>query len=326
MCPAHTVPNTKPGTTESTVQCVVHSKRNPRLTLSVLDMFYTSSCFQLNHLLCNVFFFFDHAFLSSCSSFTRWLPLVGLVQVIQYIDFIKPDSSTGSQTQNYDWIPADGFGDDEEAGHGTHTAGTAAGATLNNPAETIECDAGQTLSCVGACIDAMGTDDDLVTYYYQAYDIDRQCPMFGCDDDSEACLGDDVGATLAENGGMAQGAKLSIFDVASDEDFLSDYAGNSLWEPCLEAGCKIHSGSFGTDGTCELLATDVVYDEFMYQVTPPTRHMCPTYRENLKLYLKVAGCLHFKCTVSVPYDYRWILLKLGTSIADRCGVDAVVLR
>lgn len=222
------------------------------------------------------------------------------VQVIQYIDFIKPDSAAGTESTAYSWIPADGFGDDDKAGHGTHTAGTAAGATLNNPAETVECAAGQTLSCVGACIDAVGSDDDLVAYSYQADDIDRQCPMFGCDDETEPCLGDDVAATLSENGGMAQGAKLAIFDVASSEDFLSDFAGNNLWEPCLEAGCKIHSGSFGSDGTCELGSMDVVYDDFMYQVTPHTEMHVPQTGRNQ--YLKRCWRLP---TLSMYCIYPW---------------------
>lgn len=195
------------------------------------------------------------------------------MQIIQYIDMVKSDSLPGSYGSSftvsgvsYPWIPADDFGSDDKAGHGTHTAGTAAGATLNTPAETVTCEGDQTLSCAGACIDSTGSDDDLVSYYYQGYDIDRQCPILGCDDDTEVCLGDMVGTTLAENGGMAQGAKLSIFDVFSGEMGLTDYANNGLWEPCLEAGCKIHSNSWGSDGVCYLGATDLLYDDFMYKV------------------------------------------------------------
>lgn len=197
-----------------------------------------------------------------------------MMQVIQYIDMVRSDdleSLYGSYFSvsgvPFAWISAEDFGGDDKAGHGTHTAGTAAGSTLNTPAETVTCEDGQTLSCVGACIDATGSDDDLVSYYYQAYDIDRQCPLFGCDDDTEACLGDDVGTTLAENGGMAQGAKLSIFDGFYGEFGLMDYAGNGLWEPCVEAGCKIHSNSWGGAGTCDPSASDLLYDDFMYQVT-----------------------------------------------------------
>ncbi len=240
--------------------------------------------------------------------------LVDWFQVIQYIDFIKPDSSTGTgSSYYYSWIPADGFGDDEKAGHGTHTAGTAAGSTLNNPAETVECAAGETLSCVGACVDAVGSDDDLVTYYYQADDIDRQCPMFGCDDETEPCLGDDVATTLSENGGIAQGAKLAIFDVASDEDFLSDFAGNDLWEPCLEAGCAIHSGSFGSDGTCELGALDIVYDDFMYQVTLQKKYCVPyTSCSRLPTFLHV----WYPCVHVLSHNHGISKFRSSTSITD----------
>lgn len=180
-------------------------------------------------------------------------------------------------------VPGGRFGDDDKAGHGTHTAGTAAGSTLNSPAETTDCETGKTLSCAGACIDTTGgSDDDLVSYYYQVDDIDRICPFFGCDD-SEVCLGDDVGVTLAENGGMAQGAKLAVFDIFAGETSLGTYAGNGLWEPCLEAGCKIHSNSWGFDGVCLLSALDILYDDFMYQV-------CTSLKLPFRVRFKGGGC------------------------------------
>eukprot|EP00903_Cladosiphon_okamuranus_P015158 g14016.t1 len=190
-------------------------------------------------------------------------------KIVQYIDLVNKDSPASSFTYagyNIPYLPADGFGEDDEAGHGTHTAGTAAGSTLSRPAETIECDAGEDLSCAGACIDATYSTDDLVSYSLQTsvFDLDRQCPMFGCDDDSGLCLGDDVSATLAENGGMAQGAKLAIFDLVSEEVVLAENPGNGLWEPCLEAGCKIHSNSWGDPGSCVPIALNSLYDEFMY--------------------------------------------------------------
>ncbi|CAN0545123.1 unnamed protein product, partial [Ectocarpus sp. 12 AP-2014] len=69
------------------------------------------------------------------------------------------------------------------AGHGTHTAGSAAGATLNDPAETITCSGDETLGCVGGCIDESETTDDLVSSAIQMAlpDLDRLCPMYGCD-------------------------------------------------------------------------------------------------------------------------------------------------
>lgn len=195
-------------------------------------------------------------------------------QIIQYIDMVNPDSvySSYSTPQGglYPLLTADQFGEDDEAGHGTHTAGSAAGATLNSPAETLTCSGTESLSCVGACID--GTDDDLVTFYVQYYsgllgaDLDRLCPMYGCDDATEPCLTDDVSETLTANGGVAQGAKLSIFDVFFDDVALIDSLGNDVWEPCSEAGCRLHSSSLGADAECAVLPWDVFYDEYMYQV------------------------------------------------------------
>ena len=203
------------------------------------------------------------------------------MQIIQYINIIKSDLLAGSHGSSWTtsegdqlpWTPATGFDEDEAAGHGTHTAGSAAGATLNTPAETVECDGDKVLGCVGGCIEADGTrsSDDLVTYDYQtsyAEDIDRICPMFACDDEVEQwCLSDDVGQTLTEHGGMAQGAKLAIFDTFTGDVGLVDYPGNGLWEPCLEAGCKLHSNSWGGDYMCEVDALDLEYDDFMYKVS-----------------------------------------------------------
>ncbi|CAM9790716.1 unnamed protein product, partial [Ectocarpus fasciculatus] len=201
-------------------------------------------------------------------------------KIIQYIDLVNPDSpydafytsqgnyitSQGNYISYY--LPADQFGEDDEAGHGTHTAGSAAGATLNDPAETITCIEDDTLSCVGACIDDLDTTDDLVSASYQAYytDLDRLCPMYGCDNTTDTtCLSDNVPETLSNNGGMAQGAKLAIFDVFYGDYDASGSIGNGLWEPCLEAGCKLHSNSLGADYECSVASWDITNDQFMYE-------------------------------------------------------------
>lgn len=173
------------------------------------------------------------------------------------------------------WFSSDGFqGDDVEA-HGTHTAGSALGATLNNPAETpTACSGTEVPGCVGGCIDADRTSwgDDLLTllpeFSHFDVDFDRLCPMVDCDDTTDQrCLSDNVGQTLADHGGMAQGAKLAFFDVFADDFSFRQYVGNGLWEPCLEAGCKIHSVSIGADHGCMVHDLDVLYDEFMYNVS-----------------------------------------------------------
>ena len=193
----------------------------------------------------------------------------------------KPDDTPGSTFSTFTtvqgdqgyWLPADSFSEDDVAGHGSHTAGSAAGSTLTSPAETVTCVGTDIVSCAGGCIDEnlFFQTDDLLSPYGQMYstvDIDRICPSLGCDDTAvELCLDDDIGQTLTDNGGMAQGAKLSIFDVFYQELGLSDYPGNGLWEPCMEAGCRLHSNSYGGDLLCSSSAIDPEYDDFMYKVS-----------------------------------------------------------
>ena len=98
-------------------------------------------------------------------------------------------------------------------------------------------------------------------------DLDKLCPAFDCAGAEEArCLGDDVGETLAAHGGMAQGAKLAIFDIFFGDYSFGDLAGNGLWEACKDAGCRIHSNSYGVDSRCKLGPVDLLYDAFMYEV------------------------------------------------------------
>lgn len=200
-------------------------------------------------------------------------PLARFVQVIQYIDMVNPDSPySGFSTVSggvYPFLPAEGFEQDDAAGHGTHTAGSAAGATLNTPAETLTCRSTETLGCVGACLDndaVSSTDDLITTSLRESVDLDRLCSIFLNCEDEPLCLGDEPSETLTENGGMAQGAKLAIFDAFFDVFGLTDLIGNFVWEPCLDAGCKIHSNSLGADTECTVSANDLLYDEFVYEV------------------------------------------------------------
>ncbi len=208
-------------------------------------------------------------------------------KIIQYINLIKSDDTAGSHGSSFTtdrgglwpWLSADEFEYDYEAGHGTHTAGSAAGSTLNTPAETVTCAAGRTLSCVGGCIDddPFETEDDLVTtsIAHLYLDIDRLCPEFGCDPEvDEFCLSDDVSETLTNHGGMAQGAKLAIFDGFYEDFGFMDFAGNGLWETCADAGCKLHSNSWGADYECEVSSSDTLYDDFMYQVRFSPEQQC----------------------------------------------------
>lgn len=122
-------------------------------------------------------------------------------QIVQYINLIRQDviatnsSSSNSTATNstadlanpygqswatsfgdqYRWISASEFAEDDPGGHGTHTAGSAAGAVVSSPppvtgasnttAITEVCEEGRNSSCVGGCIDLLDPyGDDLVRY------------------------------------------------------------------------------------------------------------------------------------------------------------------
>lgn len=185
---------------------------------------------------------------------------------------------TTSDGARFPFVTGFYFQQDDKLGHGTHMAGTVAGATVDTPARTVKCEEQKVLGCVGVCM--LDTTQELNSTNAadlsriepddgeDAIDLNRLCPMFDCDgQDDELCLGDDVAETLADHGGIAQGAKLAIFDIFFGNYSYGDFAGNGLWEVCLEAGCKVHSNSYGADTRCELTAVDILYDDFMYKVS-----------------------------------------------------------
>lgn len=205
------------------------------------------------------------------------------MQLVQYINLVRSDdtaegrafgdSFVSSGGVRFPWIDADEYETDDPAGHGTHTAGSAAGATISSPANTTSCPSDRVLSCVGGCISENAVfGDDLVSSFSQLLaqaDLDRLCPEYDCDGwDEEVCLSGDAATTLTEHGGVARGAKISIFDVFTNSFTFGTYlAGNGMWEAPMEIGGKLHSNSWGGDLGCRVDAYDILYDEFMYEVS-----------------------------------------------------------
>ena len=154
-----------------------------------------------------------------------------------------------------------------EGGHGSHTAGIAAGLILESP-EEVECGDGEELGCLGGCFDSDVLD--AMVEDTAAVDIEVFCPAHDCDGfETDLCLDDGL-EMLTNNGGVAPGAKISVFDVVSD-DSLSVWAflaENGLWEAAEETGCKVHACSWGTTDLnyCEVDAFSVAFDTYMYEV------------------------------------------------------------
>jgi len=165
------------------------------------------------------------------------------------------------------YMRSPGFATEFEGGHGSHTAGTAAGAILDSPPE-LDCGEGEELSCFGGCFESAVLNDAATN---AEFNIKTFCPAFDCDglgDGHPLCF-DDAVETLTTNGGVAQGAKISVFDVISDDSLLvyAFVAENGLWDAVEKTGCKVHSNSWGTTGaTCATDVFTVAYDGYMYEV------------------------------------------------------------
>lgn len=158
-----------------------------------------------------------------------------------------------------------GFGEDTEEGHGTHTAGSAAGATLNSPADAGSCSEEEELGCIGGCVSEVNLESMLDN---NELDWDALCPQHECDGLSGSCLGEDVAETLTSNGGVAQGAKLTIFDASADGDSMwTNLALNGLWDATSGTNAFLHSNSLGGDGACNVDSECITYDQYMYDVS-----------------------------------------------------------
>lgn len=176
-------------------------------------------------------------------------------------------SSSSSSTKSVS-SPADGFDKDVRYGHGTQVAGIAAGSVqATSPYLTYSCRADEVPACAGECMTESDAEERIDN---KSFDIDTYCPAYDCDGygaGSEYCLGDDPLETLVENSGVAQGARLAIFDVGFKDDILPDMAGNLLWHSSFGTGAKIHTNSWGASTYCEPTEADYLYDIFMFQVS-----------------------------------------------------------
>ena len=66
---------------------------------------------------------------------------------------------------------------------------------------------------------------------------------------------------------MAQGAKISVFDVSADGEAV--YARpvlKGLWASTIGTNSVLHSNSWGSDNDCNVDSRTVAYDEYMYEV------------------------------------------------------------
>lgn len=200
-----------------------------------------------------------------------------LTQIVQYIGLVRGsvggddepygDYYTTSRGSKIPWYDVDGFTTEQEGGHGSHTAGTAAGATLTSPVQIGSCSDEDELGCVGGCLDPSYIEELTSNSYV---DIDTLCPKFGCDGSdatSGVCLSDDTVDTLTAHGGVAPGAKISVFDVSLDGTFIwAELAGNGLWRAVNSTGSAIHSNSWGGNSGCSVDPTSALYDEYMFAV------------------------------------------------------------
>lgn len=99
------------------------------------------------------------------------------------------------------------------------------------------------------------------------FDIDARCLMRDCSGVTSSCLSDDVMKTVEDNGGIARGSNLAIFDGSVRGRYIyAHYAFSGLWESTEETGCVVHSDSWGLGNSCESGFKTMEYDSCMYQL------------------------------------------------------------
>ncbi|CAN0079431.1 unnamed protein product, partial [Hapterophycus canaliculatus] len=160
-----------------------------------------------------------------------------------------------------------GFHKDTVGGHGTWTAGIAAGSISASGANTeAACYDDELFGCAGGCITPSDVDSMLGNGFF---DLDLFCPTYDCDGNTALsyCLSDEPVQTLHQNGGVAPGAKVSVFDNSyTDDDVYGYLAGNLVWDSAKETGAKIHSNSWEAITFCQITELELMYDTYMYEV------------------------------------------------------------
>ena len=161
-----------------------------------------------------------------------------------------------------------GFGTEISGGHGSHTAGTAAGVMLDSPAELTGCSADEELGCVGGCFESTDLDEMAAN---DEVDLSTLCPAQDCDGwggSALPCLANDPVETLTTHGGLAPGAKIAVFDVVAEDGLLvwASLALNGLWDAVEDTGCKVHSNSWAGEAICQVDYMSVEFDGYMYEV------------------------------------------------------------
>ena len=193
-----------------------------------------------------------------------------------YFSFLFDDTTFSSSTppttspsSSYSSLSfTGGFHKDTVDGHGTWTAGIAAGSISEKSGFAGEtCDDGELPGCAGGCIGASDVDENSNN---GMFDLDTFCPMYDCDGNGFTypyCLGDDPVETLYQHGGVAPGAQIAVFDASyTGVEMYAHYGGNLVWEAARDTGAKIHSNSYGYETFCQLTEAEFLYDTFVYEV------------------------------------------------------------
>ena len=181
-------------------------------------------------------------------------------------------SPTTSTTTPYSSFTG-GFHKDTVGGHGTWTAGSAAGAISDGTGVAeADCYGDELPGCAGGCFSASILDEYLDD---DIFDLDLFCPAYECDGNGVSysyCLGDDPVETLHQHGGVAPGAQIAMFDASYTGlgEVYAVFAGNHVWESAVDTGAKIHSNSYGGETFCEVTEDEILHDTFMYEVS--SRH------------------------------------------------------